>query len=148
MDVLLDYIENQPGVRNLHDFNRDASIVRMSSSLLSSRRLRVTVALVVVAIGAGAWVRQVEAQAAAQIGTNSPLPVLVTNPVSTVSLPEGFVQGSQWRFTTWTLPSVITWTADVNKVSGAWANLTITTDSGKSTRWYYLPAMPGSWEPL
>jgi hypothetical protein len=107
------------------------------------------IALVVVASCVTAWVQHVQAQSHAQIGTNSPLPVFVTNPFSAMPLPDGFVQGSRWRFTTWTVPSVITWTATVNKTSGAWANLTITGDDGSTqTRWYYLPGMPGSWEQL
>lgn len=110
-------------------------------------RVGVTMALVVVAICLTAWIQQVQAQSTAQIGANSPLPVFVTNPMSTVQLPEGFVQGSRWRFTTWTVPSVITWTATVNKTSGAWAHLTIVAeDRSTHTRWYYLPGMPGSWE--
>jgi hypothetical protein len=123
-------------------------MICMSSSLLSSNRLRVTVVIIIAAGCVAAGVQHVKAQSQAQIGTNSPLPVFVTNPFATVALPDGFVQGSQWRFTTWTVPSVITWTAAVNKTSGAWANLTITTDGGTSTRWYYVPAMPGSWDRL
>jgi hypothetical protein len=88
----------------------------------------------------------VRAQSHAQIGTNSPLPVFVTNQPGAPLLPEGFVAGSHWRFTTWTMPSVITWTATVNKTSGPWANLTIPDDRTTTTRWYYIPAMPGSWE--
>jgi hypothetical protein len=64
-----------------------------------------------------------------------------------MSLPDGFVPGSRWKFTTWTMPSVLTWTATVNKTSGSWVNLTINVEDGtRTTRWYYLPAMPGSWE--
>jgi hypothetical protein len=69
-------------------------------------RFFVTMALVVGVICATIWVQQVEAQSqpVAQIGAGSPLPVYVTNPMQQISLPEGFVQGSQWRFTTWTVP--------------------------------------------
>jgi hypothetical protein len=85
-----------------------------------------------------------QAQSPVQIGRESPLAVFITNPDG---LPEGFVAGSRWRFTTWTVPSVITWTAAVNKTSGSWANLTITGDDRiQTSRWYYVPAMPGSWE--
>jgi hypothetical protein len=91
---------------------------------------------------------RVLAQSHAQIGTNSPLPVYVTNPPGQATLPEGFVPRSRWKFTTWTMPSVLTWTAVVNRTSGPWANLTLTNDDGTTaTRWYYIPAMPGSWEP-
>jgi hypothetical protein len=79
----------------------------------------------------------------AQIGIGNPLPVHVTNePV----LPEGFGAGSNWRFTTWTSPSVITWTGRVQRISGPWALITVSQDNATTTRWYYVPAMPGSWE--
>lgn len=102
--------------------------------------------LVVIAVGASLWLPNVKAQSPVQIGANSPLPVFVTNPGAMV-LPDGFVAGTRWKFTTWTAPSVYTWTASVNKTSGPWASLTITfEDRTTSTRWYYVPAMPGSWE--
>jgi hypothetical protein len=108
-------------------------------------RLRLAAVLLLVGTCVAAWVRSVQAQSHAQIGTSTPLPVYVTNQAD--RLPEGFTQGSRWRFTTWTAPSVFTWTAAVNSTSGAWANLTIThEDRTSSTRWYYVPAMPGSWE--
>ncbi len=79
----------------------------------------------------------------AQVGINAPLPVYVTNePV----LPTGFTAGSSWRFTTWTAPSVITWVGRVQRVSGPWAQITVSLDNQTNTRWYYVPAMPGSWE--
>jgi len=116
---------------------------------IPSGRFGALIALLTVACAVTAWVKKVQAQSHAQIGTNSPLPVFVTNPVPPIPLPDGFVQGSRWRFTTWTMPSAITWTATVNRTSGAWANLTITAeDRGTHTRWYYVPAMPGSWERL
>jgi hypothetical protein len=96
--------------------------------------------------GAGAWISHAQGPVPAQIGMTAPLPVYVTNG-SSERLPEGFVQGTRWRFTTWTMPSVISWSASVNRTTGAWANLTVTPDNGPSTtRWYYIPAMPGSWE--
>jgi hypothetical protein len=85
-----------------------------------------------------------QSQSPAQIGTSSPLPVFVTN---TPPLPEEFVQGSRWRFTTLTVPTVLTWTATVNSTSGPWAQLTVRTENGQvSTGWYYIPGMSGSWE--
>jgi hypothetical protein len=79
----------------------------------------------------------------AQIGIQTPLPVHVTNePV----LPSGFTPGSRWRFTTWTSPSVITWVGQVQHVSGPWAQITVSLENQTTTRWYYVPAMPGSWE--
>jgi hypothetical protein len=94
------------------------------------------------------WPRSSRAQgnlAPVQIGANSPLPVFVTN---TPSLPDGFAAGSRWRFTTWTMPSVLTWTATVERTSGAWAYLTVRPEDGSThSRWYYIPAMQGSWEP-
>ena len=110
--------------------------------------VRLWVVSAVVATAVVAWVQHVQAQSPAQIGSNSPLPVYVTNPRDAVMLPEGFVPGSRWRFTTWTTPSVLTWTATVNRTSGAWANLTtVAENQSRTTRWYYVPAMPGSWEP-
>jgi hypothetical protein len=100
-----------------------------------------------IAICIGLWVKSVRAQAPVQIGANAPLPVFITNPVGPESLPTGFAPNTRWRFTTWTLPSVLTWTATVNQTSGPWANLTIEAEGVTSTRWYYVPNMPGSWEP-
>lgn len=85
--------------------------------------------------------------APARISANAPLPVFVTNSTGVQLLPEGFVPGSRWRFTTYTAPSVLTWVATVNKTSGPWANLTITEQQGSRTQWFYIAAMPGSWEP-
>src|SRR5688572_490254 len=118
----------------------------MSFLATLSRRHPVT-ALLLTFVGISALVSQVTptpVQPTAQIGTSSPLPVFVTN---TPPLPEGFVQGSRWRFTTWTTPSVLTWSATVNKTSGPWANLTVRYEDGAtSSRWYYIPGMPGSWD--
>ena len=100
--------------------------------------------LAAIAVAAVWQVDRTQAQSTAQIGAGTPLPVFVTN---TPALPEGFVQGSRWRFTTWTTPSVLTWTATVNKTSGPWANLTVRYEDGAtSSRWYYIPGMPGSWD--
>jgi hypothetical protein len=118
----------------------------MRASLSQLGTLRVSLALAITAVCVVIFVGRVRAQSHAQIGTNTPLPVYVTNPPGEMLLPEGFVSGSQWRFTTWTTPSVITWTARVNQTSGPWANLTITGEDRSTTRWYYVPAMPGSWE--
>jgi hypothetical protein len=116
--------------------------------LSSAVRLRATLAAVVVAAGIGVCVQYVQAQSHAQIGTNSPLPVFVTNPQAATALPDGFVAGSRWKFITWTTPSVLTWTATVTKTAGGWANLRVSAEDGTTTmRWYYVPAMPGSWEP-
>src|SRR3954470_7394966 len=115
-------------------------MIHMRFSRLSV--LRVGVALTLTTIAVAVWVHHVEAQSPAQIGTNAPLPVFITNPREVLTLPEGFVQGTRWRFMTWTMPSVLTWTATVNKTSGPWANLTITDDRATTTRWYYVPAMP------
>ena len=43
-------------------------------------------------------------------------------------LPDGFVPGTQWKFTTWTIPSTLTFTATVDKVAGGWAYLTVQTE--------------------
>jgi hypothetical protein len=113
----------------------------------SSIRIGVTIALVMAVTCVTAWVQHVHAQSPAQIGASSPLPVFVTNPSEVTLLPDGFVPGSRWRFTTWTTPNAFTWVATVNKTSGAWANLTVTAeDSSRHTYWYYIPGLPGSWE--
>ncbi len=86
-----------------------------------------------------------QAQSPVQVGIASPLPVYVTN---APALPDGFAPGTRWKFSTWTMPSVLSWTATVNRTSGAWAHLTVRGEDGSSaSRWYYLPAMEGSWEP-
>jgi hypothetical protein len=82
--------------------------------------------------------------ATASVAASSPLPVYVVNELPPV-LPEGFVPGSSWKFTTWTVPSTLTFTATVQKTEGGWAYLKLSTDSG--SRWYYVPQMPGAWEP-
>ena len=83
--------------------------------------------------------------AMAQVGPGSPLPVYVVNATPPV-LPEGFTPGTSWKFTTWTIPSTLTFTATVQKTEGGWAFLTINTDSPTSSRWYFIPQMPGAWE--
>lgn len=123
-------------------------MIYMRISFPANAGVRIAIAVVVIVGCFAAWVRHADAQSHAQIGTNSPLPVYVTNPLAAMALPEGFTPGSKWRFTTWTMPSVITWTATVNKTSGGWVNLTIVADGVTSTRWYYLAAMPGSWESM
>jgi hypothetical protein len=82
----------------------------------------------------------------AQVGAASPLPVYVVNDLPPV-LPEGFVPGSSWKFTTWTLPSTLTFTATVQKTEGGWAALTLSTDPPTTSKWYFIPQMPGAWEP-
>lgn len=112
--------------------------------------LRVSIPLVVLAIAIAFQFGRVQAQTPertpAQISVGAPLPVFVTNSPGIQFLPEGFVPGSRWRFTTYSAPSVLTWVATVNKTSGPWANLTITEQQGSRTQWYYIAAMPGSWE--
>jgi hypothetical protein len=83
--------------------------------------------------------------AVAEVGVGSPLPVYVVNDPPP-ALPDGFVPGTAWKFTTWTVPSTITFTATVQKTEGGWAYLSLSTDAG-SSRWYYIPQMPGAWEP-
>jgi hypothetical protein len=83
--------------------------------------------------------------AVAQVGASSPLPVYVVNDPRPV-LPDGFVPGSSWKFTTWTTPSTLTFTATVQKTEGGWAFLAVNGNGGGGTRWYYIPQMPGAWE--
>jgi hypothetical protein len=82
----------------------------------------------------------------AQVGLGSPLPVYVVNDSRPV-LPDGFTPGTSWKFTTWTTPSTLTFTATVQKTEGGWALLVLSTDPAKTPQWYYVPFMPGAWEP-
>ena len=83
---------------------------------------------------------------AAQIGPSTPLPVFVTNEGNSL-LPEGFVVGSRWKFTSWTAPSTTSFVGMVQATTGPWANLTVRASDGTATtRWYNVPAMPGGWE--
>src|SRR6185312_10226684 len=84
------------------------------------------------------------APAVAQVGPGSPLPVFVVND-SPPRLPEGFTPGSSWRFTTWTVPSTLTFTATVQRTAGGWALLRLSTDP--TPHWYFVPQMPGAWDP-
>jgi hypothetical protein len=81
----------------------------------------------------------------AQVGALAPLPVYVVNDPPSL-LPEGFTPGSSWKFTTWTVPSTLTFTATVQKTEGGWAALTMTTDPPTTSKWYFIPQMPGVWE--
>jgi hypothetical protein len=82
----------------------------------------------------------------AQVSAGSPLPVYVVND-QRPSLPEGFVAGSSWKFTTWTTPSTLTFTATVQKTDGGWALLALNNSADAKPNWYYVPHMPGAWEP-
>jgi hypothetical protein len=81
----------------------------------------------------------------AQVAVGSPLPVYVVNDLPP-QLPAGFVPGTSWKFTTWTIPSTLTFTAAVKEVEGGWAQLTLSTDPPATSLWYYIPQMPGAWE--
>jgi len=83
--------------------------------------------------------------AVAQVGPGSPLPVFVVNDLPPV-LPDGFIPGSSWKFTTWTVPSTLSFTATVKQTEGGWALLTLSTDPPATSRWYFIPQMPGAWE--
>ncbi|MGA2181872.1 MAG: hypothetical protein ABSH47_02475 [Bryobacteraceae bacterium] len=82
-------------------------------------------------------------QQVAQVGPGYPFPVYVVNEPS---IPDEFVPGSTWRFTTWTVPNSMTWSARVEKVSGSWAYLTVQENEQSTSGWYYLPQMPGRWQ--
>jgi len=82
-------------------------------------------------------------QQVAQVGPGSPLPVYVVNEPS---IPDDFVPGSTWRFTTWTVPNSMSWVARVEKVSGSWAYLTVQETEQATSGWYYIPQMPGRWQ--
>jgi hypothetical protein len=81
----------------------------------------------------------------AQVGASSPLPVYFVNEIPP-NLPQGFTPGSSWKFTTWTLPSTLTFTASVQKTQGGWALLLVSDSSPTAAKWYYIPQMPGVWE--
>ena len=81
----------------------------------------------------------------AQVAAGSPLPVYVTNNPPP-QVPDGFVPGSTWKFTTWTIPSTLSFTATVKDVVGGWAELNLSTDPPASDKWYFIPYMPGVWE--
>jgi hypothetical protein len=81
--------------------------------------------------------------AVALVGAAAPLPVFVMNGLAP-GLPEGFVAGTSWRFTTWTVPSNLSFVVTVQKTLGGWAFLKTSAD--EKPRWYYVPQMPGSWE--
>lgn len=83
----------------------------------------------------------------ATVGVASPLPVFVTNPQGQPVLPTGFQPGTRWHFTTWTSPSQIDWDGDIERVSGPWAYIRVNINGNATARWYYVPAMPGSWDP-
>ena len=83
--------------------------------------------------------------AVAQVGPGSPLPVFVVNDLPP-TLPDGFIPGSSWKFTTWTVPSTLSFTATVKQTEGGWALLTLSTDPPATSRWYFIPQMPGAWE--
>jgi hypothetical protein len=81
----------------------------------------------------------------AQVGASSPLPVYVVNELPPL-LPEGFTEGTSWKFSTSTYPSTLTYTFSVQKAQGGWALLTVTGTSPATPRWYYIPQMAGTWE--
>jgi hypothetical protein len=127
--------------------------MRSITSKLSVRQLPVILlAVAVLFIGFLLRPGKIQAQrntvpaSVAQVGAAAPLPVYVVNDLPPV-LPDGFVPGSSWKFTTWTLPSTLTFTATVQKVEGGWAALTLSTDPPTTSRWYFIPQMPGAWEP-
>jgi hypothetical protein len=84
--------------------------------------------------------------ASASVGIANPLPVYMVNEPPGV-LPDGFEPGTSWKFSTWTVPSSLTFTATVQRTQGGWAFLTVKTDTPATSRWYYIPQMPGAWEP-
>jgi len=82
-------------------------------------------------------------QQMATVGITTPLPVYVMNEPS---MPDDFVPGSTWQFTTWSTPNAMTWSARVEKVAGSWALLSLQETNRTTTGWYYIPQMPGRWE--
>lgn len=127
--------------------------MHFSPVTLSPRHVLLTVSVIsAVALGAvlitpgKIHAQQKAPPAAASVGVANPLPVYMVNEPPGV-LPDGFEPGTSWKFTTWTVPSSLTFTATVQKTEGGWAYLTVKNDQPASTRWYYIPMMPGAWEP-
>ncbi len=121
--------------------------MRLNITKLPTRRaslISLCLLLIGVLVGSGTMRAQRTATpAVAQVGPGSPLPVFVVNDPPP-ALPEGFIPGSSWRFTTWTIPSTLTFTATVQKTEGGWALLKLTTDP--IAHWYSVPQMPGAWD--
>jgi hypothetical protein len=114
--------------------------------MMNHRRLIFCMLLAVAVLLCTAQTYSSQPQSTAQIGQSTPLPVFVTNEGNSL-LPEGFIPGSHWRFTSWSAPSTTSWIGTVQATTGPWANLTIRTQDGTTTtRWYNVPAMPGGWE--
>jgi hypothetical protein len=113
--------------------------------LLHSKALLIAGALLVVIVALYGAQRSYTPgpQSVAQVGPGSPFPVYVVNEPS---MPDDFIPGSTWQFTTWTVPNAMTWTAHVEKVSGSWAYLTVQTNAQSTSGWYYLPRMDGFWQ--
>ena len=117
----------------------------MTSPTRSHPKLLLAVAVLVGAAAADT-ISSPTPSTTAQIGPSTPLPVFVTNEGYCL-LPEGFVVGSRWRFTSWTAPSTTSFVGVVQATTGPWANLTVRSQDGTvTTRWFNVPAMPGGWE--
>jgi hypothetical protein len=80
----------------------------------------------------------------AQVGVGTPLPVYVVNDVQP-TLPDGFLPGTTWKFTQWTTPSALTFTATVQRTEGGWALLALAGNPAPP-QWYFVPMMPGAWQ--
>jgi len=126
--------------------------MRLITPKLSARQLTVFLTGLVVVIAAVLLrpaairaQRNAPPPSLAQVGVNAPLPVYVTNEPPPV-VPDGFLPGTTWKFTTWTIPSTLTFTATVKQVEGGWAALNLSTDPPSTAKWYYIPYMPGAWE--
>ena len=122
----------------------------MQTPKLSTQRI-LLIALAALLIGLFLKPARIQAQRnppmpVAQVGAGSPLPVYVVNDQRPL-LPEGFVAGSSWKFTTWTTPSTLTFTATVQTTDGGWALLALNNGADAKPNWYYVPYMPGAWEP-
>jgi hypothetical protein len=77
-----------------------------------------------------------------------PQQVAPAGPGSGQPTPDGFVPGSKWEFTTWTLPARA-WLVQVERVSGGWAYLRVEGNGQPpEPAWYNVPQMPGRWRKL
>jgi len=110
---------------------------------LSNPSLLFCVALFAIwAVYGGQRANTTASQQVAQVGPGYPLPVYVVNEAA---MPDDFVAGSTWRFSTWTVPNTMTWVARVDKVEGSWALLNVQENEQSASGWYYIPQMPGRW---
>lgn len=115
---------------------------------ISTKRLALTLLTLAAAatlVKTGTVHAQKNVPPTAQVGVGAPLPVYMVNETPS-QLPDGFLPGRSWKFTSWTTPSSLTFVVSVQRTEGGWAYLTLSTDPDKKPKWSYLAQMPGAWE--